>query len=119
MSKRNSLHIITEFIMSLLSIAFPVQAALPAAEALAGSAIGAARPILGVGAIAAVLVVFKPLLSGVLRAALLAVKPRRSPEERSLRSRMKSVLELNRMARELEASEPGLAAELRSIASRG
>src|SRR3569833_2610329 len=87
MSKRNSLHIITEFIMSLLSLAFPVHAALPAAEALAGTAVSAARPILGMGAIAAVLVIFKPLLTGLLRAALLAVKPRRSLDERSLRSR--------------------------------
>ena len=33
--------------MPLLPFAFPVQAALPAAEALAGTAIGAARPLLG------------------------------------------------------------------------
>jgi len=105
--------------MSLLSLAFPVQAVLPAAEALAGSAAGAARPLLGIGALATVAVVFRPLLSGVLRAALLVVKPRLSLEERSLRSRMKSVLMLNRMARELECREPGLAAELRSIAARG
>lgn len=108
-----------ESIMSLLSIAFPVQLALPAAEALAGTAIVAARPVLGFSALAAVLVMFKPLLIGVLRAALLVIKPRQSLEERSLRSTMQSVLMLNRMARELDATEPSLAAELRSIASRG
>jgi hypothetical protein len=108
-----------ESIMSLLPFAFPVQAALPAAEALAGTAIGAARPLLGFGALAAVLVMFKPLLVGLLRAALLIVKPRQSLEERSLRSTMRSVLMLNQMARDLDATEPSLAAELRSIASRG
>jgi len=104
--------------MSLLSLAFPVQAVLPAAETLAGTAVGAARPLLGVGAVAAVLVMFKPLLKGLLRAALLFVKPRRSLEERALRDRMKSVLMLNNMARDLESREPGLAAELRAIAAR-
>lgn len=105
--------------MSLLSIAFPVQAALPAAEALAGTAVGAARPLLGFGALAAVLVMFKPLLLGLMRAVLLVFKPRISLEERTLRRNMRSVMKLNLMARDLEATDPGLAAELRSIAARG
>jgi hypothetical protein len=108
-----------ESIMSLLPIAFPVQAALPAAEALAGIALGAARPLAGFGALAAVLVMFKPLLIGIARAALLAIKPRRSLEERSQRRTMRGVLTLNRMARDLDATDPSLASELRSIASRG
>jgi hypothetical protein len=108
-----------ESIMSLLPIAFPVQAVWPAAQVVAGAAVGAARPLLGFGALAAVLVMFKPLLLGIGRAALLALKPRRSLEERSLRRTMRSVLMLNRMARDLDATDPSLAAELRSIALRG
>jgi hypothetical protein len=111
--------IVMESIMSLLPIAFPVQAVWPAAQAVAGAAIGAARPLLGFGALAAVLVMFKPLLVGIGRAALLALKPRRSLEERSLRRRMRSVLMLNQMARDLDATDPSLAAELRSIGLRG
>jgi hypothetical protein len=91
---------------------------IPAAEAFAGNAITAARPLLGLGAIAAMMFVFKPLLVGFVRAALLAVSPRKSIEERNARRLMKSAVALNRMARSLESSQPSMAAELRSIASR-
>jgi hypothetical protein len=46
------------------------------------------------------------------------LKPRRSIEERASYSTMEGVLMLNRMAREYDATQPSLAAELRSIASR-
>lgn len=105
--------------MSMLSMIFPVQAALPAAQAVAGSALSVARPVLGIGAFAALLLTFKPLLAGVFKAAVLAVKPRQTLEERSLRTRMQSIMALNRMARDLDGSQPSLAAELRNIAGRG
>lgn len=104
--------------MSFLTLAFPIQAAIPAAEAFAGTAVSVARPVLGLSALAAVLVMFKPLLVGLLRAAPLVLKPRRSIEERASYSTMEGVLMLNRMAREYDATQPSLAAELRSIASR-
>lgn len=104
--------------MSILSIAFPAEAALPALQVIASNALNIARPLLGLGVLAAVLVVFKPLLVGLLRAALLVVKPRQSLEERSTRSIMQSVLMVNRMARDLEDTHPSLANELRSIAAR-
>ncbi|HYD58863.1 MAG TPA: hypothetical protein VEC35_00815 [Noviherbaspirillum sp.] len=97
--------------MSILSIAFPV-------EAIAANALAVARPLLGLGVLAALMVVFKPLLVGLLRAALLVIKPRKSLEERSQRSMLQSVLMLNRMARDLDRVQPSLANELRAIASR-
>lgn len=97
--------------MSVLSIAFPV-------EAFAANALAVARPLLGLGVLAALMVVFKPLLVGLLRAALLVIKPRKSLEERSQRSMLQSVMMLNRMARDLDRVEPSLANELRAIASR-
>lgn len=97
--------------MSVLSIAFPI-------EAIAANALAIARPLLGLGILAALMVVFKPLLVGMLRAALLVIRPRKSLEERSARSVMESVLMLNRMARDFDRTQPGLANELRSIASR-
>jgi hypothetical protein len=97
--------------MSVLSIAFPV-------EAIAANALAVARPLLGLGILAALMVVFKPLLVGLLRAALLVIKPRKSLEERSQRSMLQSVLMLNRMARDLDRVQPSLANELRAIASR-
>ncbi|HEY8606016.1 MAG TPA: hypothetical protein VIM12_02730 [Noviherbaspirillum sp.] len=105
--------------MSILSIAFPAEAALPALQALGGAAVGAVRPLIGLGLLAAVLVVFKPLLVGLLRAALLVIRPRRSLEQRSQRRILQSILMINSMARDLDASQPGLAAELRLIAARG
>ncbi|MGH8806913.1 MAG: hypothetical protein ACREX0_03410 [Noviherbaspirillum sp.] len=98
--------------MSVLSLAFPV-------EVLAANAITVARPLLGLGVVAALLVVFKPLLVGLLRAALLVIKPRQSLEERSALARLRGIMMINRMARDLDASQPSLANELRAIASRG
>ena len=97
--------------MSILSIAFPV-------EAIAANALAVARPLLGLGILAALMVVFKPLLVGLLRAALLAIKPRKSLEERSARTMLQSVMMLNRMAHDLDRVQPNLANELRAIASR-
>jgi hypothetical protein len=92
---------------------------LPAAEAFAGTAASVARPLLGLGIIAALLVAFKPLLVGVLRAAMLVISPRKSLEERNARRKAKSALAVNLLAREFDATQPNQAAELRSLASRG
>lgn len=105
--------------MSLLSIAFPAEAVLPAMQAYAGAAIGAVRPMVGIGLLAAVLFVFKPLLVGLLRAALLVVRPRPTLEQRSRRRTLQSLLMIHRMARDLDSSDPALAAELRNLAARG
>ncbi len=104
--------------MSILSLASPAEAALPALQVVAANALNFARPLLGLGILAALLVVFKPLLIGVMRAALLVIRPRQSVEERSSREILKSVLMMHRMARDVEQTHPSLAAELRSIASR-
>jgi hypothetical protein len=101
--------------MSFLSLAVPY----PAVEALAGTATSFARPLLGLGVMAAMIYMFKPLLMGVLRAALLVVSPRKSLAERNARRRVKGARMINRMARDLEDAQPGLASELRWLASRG
>lgn len=105
--------------MSILSIVFPVESAIPAANTLMSVAANMARPLIGLGIFATLLVLFKPLLTGLLQAALLIVTPRKSLKERKARNNVKGVLMLNRMARELDGSQPSLAAELRSLASRG
>jgi hypothetical protein len=101
--------------MSFLSIAFPAEAAAPVLYAVGA----AARPLIGFGIFAALLVLFKPLIAGVLRAALLVITPRKLLEERKAREKYQGVLMLNRMARDYESSQPNQAAELRSLASRG
>jgi hypothetical protein len=100
--------------MSILSIAVPAEA-VPALQALAS----ASRPLIGLGIFAALVVLFKPLIAGMLRAAMLAIAPSRPSEERTAREKFRAVLMLNRMARDYDALQPSLAAELRSLASRG
>lgn len=104
--------------MSFMSLAYPVQAAMPAAHAFFSSVVSVARPLFGLGAVVAVLAIFKPLLVGMLRAALLVLRPRQTLQERITRRTMRDALMLNRMARDLDYSQPSLAAELRSLASR-
>ncbi|WP_019139968.1 hypothetical protein [Noviherbaspirillum massiliense] len=109
--------------MTILTIAFPVQAAIPVAETVIGSAASMARPALGLGALVAVLMMFKPLLLGLVRAAVLVVKPRQTAqqraEQRAARRALRDAKKLHRMAAEVERLQPNLAAELRFLASRG
>lgn len=66
---------------------------------------------------AGLLVLFKPLLRGCARAAVLIVKPKLTKEERLQRRQMRDAMMLKRM---LNTSECGAshAAELRAMASR-
>lgn len=101
--------------MSFMAIAFPAEVAVPYAQSFATYA----RPLFGLGALVTLLMIFKPMVLGLFRAALLAVKPRRTLEQRNIRRKLQGVLMLNRMANELDCSQPSLAAELRLLASRG
>ena len=100
--------------MSLLAIASPAQA-IPVAQAFTIYA----RPFLGLSALVTLLMIFKPLVLGMIRAAWLALKPRKSLEQRNSRSKLLGVLMLNRMANEYDKSQPNLASELRLLAGRG
>jgi hypothetical protein len=77
------------------------------------------RPLLGLGLLAALAMVFKPLIIGFLRAALLVLKPRQSQEQRKTRNALHGVRMLNHMAKEVDATQPSLASELRMLAARG
>lgn len=61
-------------------------------------------------------VLFRPLLLGMLRAALLLVRPRLSREQREARAHMRNRRVLERMI--ASSSGPSHAAELRAIAAR-
>ena len=69
-------------------------------------------------ALAAFVLVFEPLLRGLVRAAVLVIKPRQSNEQRRAGRTLLSMLTLNRMADEADDSDPSFAAELRVLASR-
>jgi hypothetical protein len=100
--------------MSILSIAFPFESAVM----IGGVVAGAARPLLGLGAFASLLLYFKPLLKGLFKAALLFISPRKSLEERRLVDRVRSARMLQRLACDYDRSQPNLANELRQLASR-
>lgn len=104
--------------MPSISNIFPVQAIMPVAQAAAATAINVTPPLFGLGILVTVLMVFKLLLSGLLRAILSIVKPNRSLEEHTSRYSPEYVKMINRMASELETSQPSVATELRLLTSR-
>jgi hypothetical protein len=101
--------------MSYLTIAFPAEAAGPVSQTI----LNAVRPLVGLGLIATAALVFRPLIGGLLRAAMLLLAPRKSRRDRVADDRLHGAVMLNSMARQLEATQPGQAAELRNLASRG
>lgn len=105
--------------MTFLNLAFPLQSAVPVAEMAVSSVVGAARPLLGMGILATMLVVFKPLITGLLRAALLLISPRLTKDEKVASRNLRNLLAINNVARDLDSTSPSMAAELRALASRG
>ena len=104
--------------MSFLNIAFPATSALPVAQVAISTVIGAARPLLGLGILATMLIVFKPLLVGMLRAALLVIHPSQSREQKSAVRNLRSMLTIRRVANDMDCASPSMAAELRALAAR-
>jgi hypothetical protein len=106
--------------MSIAALTSPLQAAFPVLQTLAATV----RPLLGVGFLAILSVVavlftlFRPLMMGVIHAAMLVIKPRLSFEERAIRSKVRGVMMLNRMANQYDRLQPNLASELRNLAAR-
>jgi hypothetical protein len=108
--------------MSILTLAFPAQAAVSAMQVLSGAAAFAVRSILEIsilGVIAVFVMVFKPLIVGSLRAAQLVTHPRVSAAQRQLLRRIEGAQLLNQLAKDADATQPNLAAEMRYLAARG
>ena len=105
--------------MSFLNIAFPATSALPVAQVALSTIVGAARPLLGLGIAATTLIVFKPLLSGMLQAILLLLHPKLTREQKTAKRNLRNILTIRRMANDLDSSSPSMAAELRALAARG
>lgn len=100
--------------MSFISIAFPFEAAV----SFAGVAASAARPLIGVSLFATLLLIFKPLLKGLLQAGILVLAPRKSLEQRRMAEKIRGAKLLYQIARDCESCQPNLAIELRQLASR-
>lgn len=76
------------------------------------------RPLLGLGVLVTLFMVFKPLLAGIMRATVVFFVPRMSLEQRVRKHRFNGVKMLNRMANDYSGSQPNFAAELRNLAAR-
>lgn len=74
------------------------------------------RGIASLSAIAALILLFKPLLIGIARALILVVNPRLTKEERIARAHMRDAQVLRRMINSSQC--PSHADELRALASR-
>ena len=108
--------------MSILTLAYPVQAAISLAQTFSSSVVLALRSVLGIGILGVVTVfvmVFKPLIVGFLRAVHLVIQPRISAQQRQLLQRLEGVQLLNQLAKDVDATQPNLAAEMRYLAARG
>lgn len=71
--------------MSILSFVEPIESVVPVAEDALAMAALALRTIGGLGVMAAMFVLFRPLLTGVWHALLISVKPRMTAAQRIAR----------------------------------
>jgi hypothetical protein len=107
-----------ELEMNFLTIGIPFEAAVPMANSIIGAASSASRPLIGLGIFATLLVVLKPLLTGLLHSALRKLAAGESAEEQCSKTRMDDRQAIDRFARSVRDQHPSLAAELQCIASR-
>ena len=75
-----------------------------------------ARPLFGLSLAAVLLIMFKPLLTGIFNAAALAFKQRAAAPAKVSQDRLRDTIYLNRLAADDDAYQPSLAAELRGLA---
>lgn len=74
------------------------------------------RGVAAFSLLAAALVFFKPLLTGLMRALILLIHPRLTREQKAARRNMRDAKLIQRMI--AESNGPGLAAELQAIGAR-
>lgn len=74
------------------------------------------RGTLGLSALAGLMVFFKPLLTGIVRALVMVVNPRLTKDQQAARRHMRDAQLLQRMINSSQG--PSHAAELRALAAR-
>jgi hypothetical protein len=97
------------FIATILAAMQPV---------LAVSPFDAFLVVLGLALLSALLVLFKPLLLGLLRVALFMLKSNSGKEQRLARRQMREANIVNHLINTMDSSAPSHAAEIRAMASR-
>lgn len=98
--------------LTINSLSSQAAVALPALLAIIGLIYSPARPLIVVGVAAALLMLFKPLVFGVIRAALLSLTTTQKRFDVA-----RSAYALNRLANEVAETQPNLASELRLLAA--
>lgn len=107
--------------MSIITLAYPAQIAITLAETISVFVAFVVRSAFGLAIftiLATLVFVFKPLLIGIVRATQLVLHPRISAQQRHLLSKLKGARQMYRLANDVEANQPNLAAEIRFIAAR-
>ena len=79
---------------------------------------GLMYPVSGLILLAAMVLLFRPLLAGIVQATIVLFVPRRSLEQRVRKHRFDGIRMLNRMANDYSRTQPNFAAELRALAAR-
>jgi hypothetical protein len=112
---------------SILSFVEPLESAVPAAEDLLTMAALMLRTAGGLGALIAMLMLFRPLLTGVWHALVITVKPRLSQQQRTSQGlqqkrqkpqeHCQSTSMSNHAADENNISPPDLESELPNLAA--
>jgi len=77
-----------------------------------------ARAILGLAIVLVSFHVFKPILKGLLHAAVLLVRPRLSRDQKTAQRNFLNMVLIRNMLREREVISPSMAAELSAISAR-
>jgi hypothetical protein len=90
--------------MSILSFVEPIESVVPVAEDALAMAALALRTIGGLGAMAAMFVLFRPLLTGVWHALLISVKPRMTTAQRIARQLQQAGPQASRVTAKLAAN---------------
>ncbi len=102
--------------MSFLDIA---TSALSIAQNIIDNVKHLAVPLLGLIILATIMIIFRPLITGMLRAVMLLLNPRLTREQKTASRNLRNTLTIRRIANDLDNSSPNMAAELRALASRG
>lgn len=102
--------------MSFLDIA---TSALPVAQNIIDNVKHLAVPLLGLIILAVIMIIFRPLMIGMLRAVMMLLNPRLTREQKTASRNLRNTLTIRRIANDLDNSSPNMAAELRALASRG
>ena len=93
---------------SILSIVEPLQPAIPAAEEVLEMAALILRTAGGIGAVIAILILFRPLLTGIWQVLVMTIKTRLTLQPRSIRRAYQNTTILRHITDENSISQPNL-----------